>query len=313
MVASKGKVTESLRAAETVAILETVPLEETVLETPTLLSSPVTVPPGRRPSAISISSLQRPIAPLKLDLSSASLRISEDPTLFSGGLSPVTLAPKSARPLAPNEFPPDLMAAFTSAASAAGAQGGSVDIDLTVEDDETHLPMSIDPVAGSSADKPIELDLDSMEIDMSDLFGDSTGHDDSVHSDDNTVNGDGKGQKEGNFLTSFPGDAKNVIFSRSTPKPLSSASQPAPSPNTVLANFSQSLQSSGDNGPPSNLTINTISSGGTFDISSLDLSHLSPGFFSNTGDTDMTFSMDDFLSMGGNAGDGKDTGMGNVS
>jgi len=168
--------------------------------------------------------------------------------------------------------------------------------------------MSIDPAVGSSADKPIELDLD---IDMTDLFGDSTGNDDSVHSDDNTMHGDGKGQKEGNFLATFPGDVKNVMFSRATPKPLSSTSQPAPSPNTVLANFSQSLQSSGDNGPPS--STNTIGGGGAFDISSIDLSHLSPGFFSNTGDTDATFSMDDFLSMGGNAGDGKDIGMGNVS
>jgi len=171
--------------------------------------------------------------------------------------------------------------------------------------------MSVDPAVGSSADKPIELDLD-IDMSMSDLFGDSTGNDDSVHSDDNTVHGDGKGQKEGNFLATFPGDVKNVMFSRATPKPPSSTSQPAPSPNTVLANFSQSLQSSGDNGPHSNLTANTIGSGGAFDISSLDLSHLSPGFFSSSGDTDATFSMDDFLSMGGNAGEGKDIGMGNI-
>lgn len=279
----------------------------------------MTAPPGRRPSAISISSLQRPVAPLKLDLSSASLRIAEDPALFSDGLaSPVTLAPKSARPLAPNEFPPELMAAFASAASATGA----VDIDLT-EDDTTHLPMSIDPAAGSSADKPIELDLDAMDIDMNDLFGDSTGHDEStnsktamdglfsthkVHSDGNAVQSDGKSQKgDGSFLTTFPGDAGNSMFARATPKPPTTG-QHAPSPNTVLA----SLQSGGDNGPPPNLTATTMGSGGTFDIGSLDLSHLSPSFFSNTGDTDVSFSMDDFLGMGGNTGEGKDIGTNNV-
>lgn len=252
---------------------------------------------------------------MKLDLSSASLRIAEDPARFSDGLaSPVTLAPKSARPLAPNEFPPELMAAFASST-------GGVDIDLT-EDDKTHLPMSIDPAVGRSADKPIELDLDAMEIDMSDLFGDTTGHDEStnsktameglfsthkVHSAGNAMQSDGKGQKEeGSFITTFTGDAGNTMFARATPKP-PSAGQRAPSPNIVLA----SLQSGGDNGPPSNLST-TMGSGGTFDISSLDLSHLSPGFFSNTGDTDVNFSMDDFLSMGGSTGEGKDIGTSNV-
>ena len=201
----------------------------------------------------------------------------------------------------------------------AAFQRGGVDIDLT-EDDEAHLPMSIDPAVGSSADKPIELDLDAMEIDMSDLFGDSTGHDESinsktaieglfsthkVHSAGNAIQSDGKSQKEeGSFITTFTGDAGNTMFTRATPKPPSSG-QHAPSPNTVLA----SLQSSGDNGPPSNLST-SMGSGETFDINSLDLSHLSPGFFSNT--ADVNFTMDDFLSMGGNTGEGKDVGTSNV-
>lgn len=58
-----------------------------------------------------------------------------------------------------------------------------VDIDLTLPDTQppdgntsSALSMNIDAALGSSADKPIELDLDSMDIDMtnmSDLFGDA--------------------------------------------------------------------------------------------------------------------------------------------
>ena len=138
---------------------------------------------GRRGSAISLSSLHRPPFPHKLDLSATTMRITEDASLFSSGplASPVTLAPKSARP---SEIPPDLMAAFEAAAD---ANTGAVDIDLTVPDNESaagnnnstsghDIDMNMESSLGNSADKPIELDLD-MDIDMSgmsDLFGDAT-------------------------------------------------------------------------------------------------------------------------------------------
>jgi hypothetical protein len=87
---------------------------------------------GRRPSAVSISSLQRPQFPLKLDLSSASLRITEEEAaMFRKDLgSPVTLAPKSARTAGPNEFPSDLMMAFSNAP----IQSGPSTMDLTMSD-----------------------------------------------------------------------------------------------------------------------------------------------------------------------------------
>lgn len=132
--------------------------------------------PMRRQSAISLSSLNRNALPLKLDLSSSSMRISaEEVALFPTGLvpSPVSLAPKSARPSATADI--DLMAAFASAA-AAHSDNQRVDIDLTVADSPPTMMTSIDTSLGSSVDKPIELDLDSIDMEMSDmtnLFGDA--------------------------------------------------------------------------------------------------------------------------------------------
>ncbi|KAG6331603.1 hypothetical protein ID866_7485 [Astraeus odoratus] len=131
--------------------------------------------PSRRQSAISLSSLHRPPFPLKLDLSSSSMRMTaEEVALFSKGLvpSPVSLAPKSARPTSTADI--DLMAAFASAAANASAQ--HVDIDLTVDDSPPTMMTGINTSLGSSADKPIELDLDGIDMEMSsmtDLFGDA--------------------------------------------------------------------------------------------------------------------------------------------
>ena len=114
---------------------------------------------ARRQSTISLSSLQRPPFPHKLDLSSAALRLDpNDPMLNSGMASPVTLAPKSSLPRA---------ADFTFDPSQ------PVDIDLTMGDDVTSADTSaVDAGLGSSADKPIELDLD-LDLDM-DIFTDAT-------------------------------------------------------------------------------------------------------------------------------------------
>ena len=89
----------------------------------------------------------------------------------SGMTSPVTLAPRTARPgTATGEIPPDLMAAIASSEAAAASH--PVDIDLTIDSESAVEPPSInldiDSPLGGSADKPIELDLD---IEMSGIFG----------------------------------------------------------------------------------------------------------------------------------------------
>ncbi|KAI0271614.1 hypothetical protein BC834DRAFT_860445 [Gloeopeniophorella convolvens] len=134
-------------------------------------------PTARRQSTISLSSLNRPQFPHKLDLSASALRINPNELAqgLGGGLpSPVTLAPKSGRLTSASEFPPDFMAAFGPPDMA----NRSVDIDLTMLQEQVPAA-ALDPPLGSSADRPIELDLESMDIDMSHvdvdvktLFGD---------------------------------------------------------------------------------------------------------------------------------------------
>lgn len=145
---------------------------------------------ARRQSTISISSLSRPQFPHKLDLSSEALRINTGELAqgLGGGLpSPVTLAPKSGRTTATSEFPPDFMAAF--AASEMATQPVNMDLTMIREEGPMTAHVGLDPSLGSSADRPIELDLD---IDMTDmhvsLFGDEPTNDiPTAHSFDNTT------------------------------------------------------------------------------------------------------------------------------
>ncbi|KAI9445524.1 hypothetical protein H4582DRAFT_1805408 [Lactarius indigo] len=124
---------------------------------------------ARRQSTISLSSLNRPQFPHKLDLSSAALRI--NPAELAQGLgglpSPVTLAPKSGRVTATSEFPPDFMAAL----AASDIANRPVDIDLTMLPEEAPATahVGLDAALGSSADRPIELDLEGMDIDMTNV------------------------------------------------------------------------------------------------------------------------------------------------
>ena len=243
-----------------------------------IMTAPSTsVPLGRRPSAISLSSLHRAPPPLRLDLSS--LRMSADEaSLFSGGLSsPVTLAPRSARLSTMNEVPPDLMNAFTTSPTDAIdlTESDTVVTDMTAVNNNVNI--SLDPALGSSADKPIELDLD-MDIDMSmtDLFGDPTGpspNSANVVVDSLFSPSDGKRTKVGEALQmeimdavfpSLGGDLpQSVQVNESLPAPPLSGT--APSPASLLA------------------SVNAVSDT-PFEL--LDLSSLSTDFFSGTTGTE---------------------------
>lgn len=195
---------------------------------------------ARRSSAISFSSLHRPQVPLKLDLTSSTMRLApeEGAGLYTSGLSsPVTLAPKSARPTETNDFPEDYVAYSVD---------GSV-IDLTQGD--SHMD------AGDSSDKPIELDLDmDMNVSMDDLFGDNantSGNSSSgvenmfTISDHRPAN---KGSKDSGFIDLTEHEILATLSSNAIDATQNSDSMAAvdvPSPSSLLAtNFPQHLDAS---------------------------------------------------------------------
>lgn len=177
-------------------------------------STPVGKAPLRRPSKVSLSTLHRNPFPLKLDLSSASLRLDESSLNMSsfglgnlgslgtmGGLaSPVTLAPKSARPMAPGEIPPEILAALATATSdpseqdvlMQGQDDTRVDIDLTLDDDLQTMSV-LGAGANGSVDQPIDVDMDLDQVDVenlaNDFFGGDEGNDKSMSSDRQGVEG----------------------------------------------------------------------------------------------------------------------------
>ncbi|KZT06208.1 uncharacterized protein LAESUDRAFT_184145 [Laetiporus sulphureus 93-53] len=126
-------------------------------------SKPALPLPARRQSTVSLSSLQRPPFPHKLDLSSAALRMNPEEGLMSGLSSPVTLAPKSSH----KSMSQDMLLGLDDGTD------GPIHIDLTqVGDLEMNLQRAaassvagMDSSLGNSADKPIELDLD-MDVDL---------------------------------------------------------------------------------------------------------------------------------------------------
>ncbi|KAG6840850.1 hypothetical protein C0991_003720 [Blastosporella zonata] len=269
------------------------------------LSTPTHSPPfpssaglGRRPSAISISSLHRPAFPLKLDLSSSALRITpEEASMFSTGplASPVTLAPKSAR-IGANEFSSELMAAFASSSQA---------IDLTMDGDGGDVKMALDSVGGT-ADRPIELDMDGMDIDMAmtDLFGDSvdSGSNDANAMDDlfspivmePDADSETKPTKtEEVFLENLGEPSGNDIFSSLNVQGNTSESQQlkvdpsAPSPASLLESLTSASHLQIDQMSSNNISVPDAS----FDISGLDLANLGQTFF-EPNDAIMNFSMD---------------------
>jgi hypothetical protein len=156
---------------------------------------------ARRPSAI-LSSLHRPSFPLKLDLSPAALAGGNvDPSTIGQPMdvnvdlgltslpSPVTLAPKTARALANDPSLPDIFGVGTSqgmsgnvpdgsALSEPGSISTNVGMKTTAPVQEEVIDLTEPERSrrgttqlGDSADKPIELDMESAYDDL-DLFGD---------------------------------------------------------------------------------------------------------------------------------------------
>lgn len=188
-------------------------------EVKTRQSTPITgKAPLRRPSKVSLSTLHRNPFPLKLDLSSASLRLDETALNMSsfglGGLStlgtmggglasPVTLAPKSARPMDPGEIPPEFLAALATATSNPSDQevlmqnqdDQRIEIDLTLEDElQNAVNMSVlSAASGGSAEQPIDVDMDLDQVGLgvnelaTDLFGDEPGGDKPTSTGDQDV------------------------------------------------------------------------------------------------------------------------------
>jgi hypothetical protein len=269
--------------------------------------------PGRRGSAISISSLHRPQFPLKLDLSSTSLRITEEEAaMFKKGLaSPVTLAPKSAR-LGPNEFPPEFMAAFANSSVPPDVTSEPPTIDLT---NSLHVPQeendsTMNNGIGDSSDKPIELDLDIEMANMTDIFGDPDPED----SEDSNI-------RDGLFSPVLDEERpqaetfENFVANPDLVSQLAAAEQShstsVPSPGSLLAQFSSSRMMDHKPSPSDNVAIPIVTE--NFDINAIDLSNLPTGFFSHAQDSGVSFPMDmeAFLTLG--TGEEKGEGESNQS
>lgn len=245
---------------------------------------------ARRQSTISLSSLNRPQFPHKLDLSSAALRINS--TELAQGLggalpSPVTLAPKSGRITATNEFPPDFMAAL--AASEMGNR--SVDIDLTIlpEDAAGTAHVGLDSTLGSSADRPIELDLEGMDIDMTNVDVTTVGVDVKTLFGDEPTGGISATNLFGDTTEALVGNGGN-----------------APSAGSLLATFNTSAphgaapapDTSGE--PPFDM-----------DIGIDDFSHFQFDSMTSTSDMGM-LDMNALLNMGAETVDGQNSAAGDT-
>ncbi len=298
--------------------VEMQPAEPFGFKKPTLTPTGPLAGPARRQSKISLSTLHRSQFPLKLDLSSAALRLSVDEAAgmgLTGLASPISLAPKSARPMAGNELPPDLLAAL--AASAAQSQG--VDIDLTLPDSshsidmpgmEPHGSRRVSGDVGNSADKPIELDLDLDT--MTDLFGDVPGGDQHTDVEGLFNAADPSAPPVGGSVSSSNnmGDLFNTLSSsdsqRETEDLLASlgaqgegsnlpgaSSAAAPSPTSLLASLTSSAQHGSGLGMPQDTSGIEISEdaahaqGPMFDYNMADISSSFGPYFDTKGNEDM--------------------------
>ncbi|KLO20405.1 hypothetical protein SCHPADRAFT_991780 [Schizopora paradoxa] len=291
--------------------VEMQPAETFEFKKPTLTPTGPLAGPARRQSKISLSTLHRSQFPLKLDLSSSALRLSMDEAAGMGLTalaSPISLAPKSARPMAGNELPPELLAAF--AASAGQNQG--VDIDLTLPDSshsidmpgmEPHGSRRVSGDLGNTADKPIELDLD-LDSTMTDLFGDVQGGDQQTDVDglfsgaQNNASLAGGPRPSNNNMDIFnQGGADDLLASLhaqgESHNPSGTLDTSAPSPASFMANLASSVQQGNDLGLPQEMLRGDGSMDGThgqgqpFDLNSIDISSTFGAYFETKGNEDM--------------------------
>ncbi|KAI0078490.1 hypothetical protein K474DRAFT_1770962 [Panus rudis PR-1116 ss-1] len=236
-------------------------------------------PTPRRQSTINISSLHRPTLPGKLDLSSTALAFNPDDPLHSALASPVTLAPKTSVPRS-SMPPPDF---------------SSQTIDLTVPDDSDMATIPSDNALGSSADKPIELDLDDL-FSGADNQESSTGLSQAQPPNSNSVNV--KTENEDLSMDMFD----NVIQAAghsSHPKDNNNAGsvhQMQQEMNQILSQASTSQQ-------PQELTLPLDVHMYTSDVPSFAES-LVTGSSGNTGgdmsiDMNMNMNFDEYMNMGG--------------
>jgi hypothetical protein len=120
--------------------------------------------------------LSPPQVPHELDLSSDARPSNPGELAQLGHPSPVTLVPESGHLTATNEFPPDFMAA-----SATSTRPAEIDLSLLPEEGFTTPHTGLDPSLGSSADRPIEHDLEGMDVDMTDMDASLVGGKPDVH------------------------------------------------------------------------------------------------------------------------------------
>lgn len=247
--------------------------------------------------------------------------------MFQKGLaSPVTLAPKSARAVGPNEFPPELMAAFNEGPSSLNVPHEPINLTMSGNIQPKPQLADLGLGLGDSSDKPIELDLDAMDMEMHNI-----NHFNPVGINETSEDHEGDGlfspledhnegegadnlrgaKGEGSSIPGYDMDSKvdqelfgdfassagemGVAMETDVSMPQTHSTE-LPLPADLLAQFSSAQETS----PSSNPMMQ--GAGETFDINamnSLDLSNLASEFYAQGQDGDMNFSMDmnTFLNM----------------
>lgn len=198
----------------------------------------------------------------------------------------------------------------------ADVSGRPVDIDLTIPDALEPLHSNV----GDSSDKPIELDLDGMDIIMTDLFGDADGGGSDhvatpadglfspVLGDENTESNEhptATNQHEGLINQLVDDNASSGVFATPAQENMAISQIHIPSPGALLASFSSSAT---NDAPPSKIPHagSEAEADPTFDLNSMEL-----GFFSHSTDSEMNFSMDmgDFLGIQGDVEEKSDANL----
>lgn len=257
----------------------------------------------RRQSTISLSSLHRPQFPHKLDLSAAALRLSpEDISLFSavstGRASPVTLAPRSARLMPDGSFPEQLLVPLNSTINSHG-----VALDLSLPDGVAQGSVALE--IGGSAERPIELELDAMDLDMNELFRDPVGTGDDLFTpqierqvkvEENDFESQLLGVQSSGEHDDLFGPSRAESDSDLLALPLADVSTNAQSPNSMLENF-RTDSIIGQNIPTEPFDMTRSAGDSTFDLSAIDLNDLT--FIPSNQDASNLKDMEEMLKSSG--------------